>query len=320
MSNFPDKKKNELNIYGTISFVIMFIFISVVILLVMYYSGVLSINNENPFIYTETNSPETTAPINEIVTPNPEVTESDEETMPVETIELFLPAVEIVSDTSEHYLEELYPNVILKETTDAGQEYIDNIIFLGDSTTHGLRSYRMLKDGRDTKQVWTPVSGTLTLSQANVINILFPDTDSEITIAEAVELKKPPIIVITLGVNGVSFMGEEYFKNEYIKLINNIQNISPDTIIILQSIFPVAKSYQHQSSINNDKIFAANEWIVTIAYETGVKYLDTYSALIGEDGFLSEDHQNGDGMHFNEKAFEIELNYIRTHAYVEVTQ
>lgn len=312
MNNFPNKKTTgELDIYGTISFVIMFIFISIIIFLVLYYNGILSIENEkNPEIYSEPTQAIETTTIAEIVTIQEEI-DNDIEILP-----LFLPSVEVISEETSHHLDELYPDVILKETTDAGQEYIDNIIFLGDSTTNGLRSYRMLKDERDTKQVWTPVSGTLTLSQANVINILFPDTDTEITIAEAVELKKPPILVITLGVNGVSFMGEDYFKGEYIKLIENIQSISPDTIIILQSIFPIAKSYQKQGSINIENISAANEWIVAIAYETGCKFLDTYSALIGEDGYLPEEYQNGDGMHFNETGFSIELNYIRTHAYV----
>ena len=317
MNNYPNnKKRNELDIYGTISFVIMFIFVSIIILLILYYNGVLSPKNEqNPFRYTESDT-------NIYDIPSDDTNLSDAEMLTqesndnVEILNFNLPSVEIInSDEPKHYLAELYPDTVLKETTDAGQEYIDNIIFLGDSISHGLRSYKMLKDGRDTNQVWTPVSGTLTLSQANVINILYPDTDTEITIEEAIKLKKPPLLIISLGVNGVSFMGEEYFKSEYIKLVEMIQTISPGTIIILQSIFPIARSYQHQNSISIEKIVTANEWIAAIAHETGTKYLNTYTALADEEGFLPEDYQNGDGMHFNEVGFDIELKYIRTHAY-----
>jgi len=318
MNNIPQKKKNdELDIYGTISFVIMFIFISIIILLVLYYSGVLSAKKENkPFAYTEVNaqdvyiSEDDTAPVGEVI---------EEEYDPnIERLKLFLPEVELITDTDipPHYLEELYPDTILKETTDAGQEYIDNIVFLGDSTTHGMKSYQMLKDGKETNQVWTPVSGTLTLSQVNITTILFPDTDVEITIEEAIKLKKPPILIMTLGLNGVSFMGEDYFKGEYIKLIEMIKTISPDTIMILQSIFPIAESYRNQNQINNENISAANEWIAAVANETGIKFLNTYTALVVEDGFLPAAYQNGDGMHFNEIGFQIVLDYIRTHAYI----
>lgn len=320
MSNFPSqKKKNEYDIYGIVSFVIMIIFISIIILLVMYYSGTFSMETEkNPFKYNETNTIDADVSADDITETTVLETEITDETIPIEMLELIIPSVEIISDKPLDYLEELYPDVILKETTDAGQEYIDNIIFLGDSITNGLRSYRMLKDGRDTKQVWTPVTGTLTLSQANVINIYFPDTETEITIKEAVGLKKPPMMIITLGVNGVSFMGEDYFKSEYIKLVESIKEINPETIIILQSMYPIAKTYQKQGSINNVKITTANEWIAAIAQETGTKYLNTYTALIGEDGYLPEEYHNGDGMHFNEIGFNTALNYIRTHAYVEV--
>ena len=208
-----------------------------------------------------------------------------------------------------------YPDTVLGVTEDAGAEYLARIVFLGDSTTYGLRRYSMLPEGRDTKQVWTPSSGTLTLSQANIATIVYPETDEEITIAEAVERKKPDILVITLGVNGVSFMKEEYFKDEYTKLVQNIRTISPATKIILQSIFPIARSYDKQAQINNTNITEANRWILDVAVKCGVKYLDTTSILADEEGFLPESYQNGDGIHFNETGFKAELDYIRCHAW-----
>ena len=210
-----------------------------------------------------------------------------------------------------------YPNTVLAESEDAGQEYIDKIVFLGDSTTYGLRRYKVLAGGKDTTQVWTPTNGTITLSYANTVLIWYPDTDEEMTIKDAAALKKPEYLVITLGVNGVSFMGEEYFKKEYGKLIKSIQEASPDTKIILQSIFPVASNYELLKSINNEKIDAANEWVVQIANDYGVKYLDTNSKLRDENGWLKDSYQNGDGLHLSEAGLNIELNNLRTHAWVD---
>ena len=206
-------------------------------------------------------------------------------------------------------------SAVLTETADMGQDYIDKITFLGDSTTYGLRYYAMLNGGKNTTQVWTPSSGTLTLSQQSFALIVYPEDNTEITILEAVARKKPEMMVITLGVNGVSFMDEDYFKSEYTSLIEGIQSTSPNTTILLQSIFPVARSYKLLNSINNEKITRANGWILDIAKETGVRYLDTQSVLKDSEGWLPEEYQNGDGLHLNPTSFALVLDYIRCHGY-----
>ncbi len=210
-----------------------------------------------------------------------------------------------------------YPDTVLGVTPDAGQSYIDKLVFLGDSTTNGLRAYSMLSGGRQTLQVWTPKSGTLALFNASFATIVYPETEEQITIKEAVSRKKPEYLVITLGVNGVSTMKEDYFKSEYKKMLLSVKEASPNTKIICQSIFPVARSYDMLSSINNEKIRNANKWIVEVANEVGVKYLDTYSVLCDSEGWLPESYHNGDGIHLHTASFKIELDNLRTHAYTD---
>ena len=204
---------------------------------------------------------------------------------------------------------------VIVETADTGAEYLDKLTFLGDSTTYGLKAYGVLSGGKGTKQVWTPASGTLTLAYQSIATIVYPETGEEITITEAVERKKPEYMVITLGVNGVSFMDEENFVREYTDLVTRIQEISPDTKMILNSIYPVAASYKYLHDINNDKIRAANVWIEQVAGDTGTRFLNTFEALVGPDGYLPESYHNGDGLHMNEASFKIILDYIKTHEY-----
>jgi len=217
-------------------------------------------------------------------------------------------------DTSKPYITEPAP-VLLAETADMGQEYIDSIVFLGDSTTYGLRYYGVLNGGKQTKQVWTPSSGTLSLFNQSRARIKYPETGLEIPIEEAVALKKPEYIVITLGVNGVSSMSEEAFKKDYKALISRIQNANADTKIILNSIYPIARSYAKQGSINNTKITRANGWVYEIAEEMGVRYSDSASVLKDNEGWLIQSYQNGDGLHLTGGAFRLVLDYLRTHGY-----
>ena len=203
-------------------------------------------------------------------------------------------------------------------TEDAGREYLDRIIFLGDSTTNGIGYYyeRGYPELCPPSQIWTPASGTLTLSYYATATIVYPETGEELTIAEAAARAKPDILLITLGVNGVSFMDEAWFKRDYTALVDSVREASPDTKIILNSIYPVMSTYQYINEISNEKIRAANGWIEDIAASAGVRFLYSYEAVAGEDGSLPAEYCNGDGIHLSGEGLTEVMHYIRTHAYL----
>ncbi len=209
------------------------------------------------------------------------------------------------------YDAELLAEVALPEGT-APDGYADKLVFYGDSTTHGMKAYKVF-GSRDTTQVWTPNSGTLALFRAATDLVYDPNSKTEMSIADLCKSVQPEYLIVTLGVNGVSMMDETWFKTDYQSLVNIIRQNSPDTKLILQSIYPIARSYAKQESINNTKIQQANQWIVQIAKANGLPYLNTYSALVGADGYLPESYQNGDGMHFNEVGFAAVMDYVKTH-------
>jgi len=202
----------------------------------------------------------------------------------------------------------------LATTEDAGTEYISKITFLGDSTTYGLKYYEILPEGKNTNQVWTPVSGTLSLFEQSIATIEYPETGEEISIVSAVTRKKPEILLITLGVNGIATMQEDYFISEYIKLVNSVLEASPDTIVILNTMYPVASDYKNIDVISNEKIVQGNLWIEQVAEDTGVKFLNTYETIADSNGTLPANYQNGDGIHLSTEGFNAVLAYIRTHA------
>ena len=207
-------------------------------------------------------------------------------------------------------------SVILGETADMGQDYLDSIVFLGDSTTYSLAFYDVVND----TQVWTPASGTLSLFMWSVSTIVYDagtETEAELTIAEAAALKQPAYMVITLGVNGVATMDQETFIADYTAMVNAIKTASPNTKIILNSIYPVTAEYDASGSgITNAKIDSANLWIQSIATDTGCKYLNTASILKDESGALPLDFSNDRALHLNPDTLDNVISYIRTHGYV----
>ena len=206
----------------------------------------------------------------------------------------------------------------LLETPDYGQFYLDNLIFLADKTITPMRDAAVLRDGIDTKQIWTGEKNSLSLDySSSVATIIFPESGEAISLSEAFQRKRPDYVVITLGFeNGVAYCTEEKFKEYYGNLINTIKESSPDTKIILQSVFPVSnKKQKDNSGITNDKIDRANSWIEELALSSEVKYLNTVSVLEDSKGNLKPEYDSGDGVTLNENGYRAVLEYIRTHGY-----
>ena len=204
--------------------------------------------------------------------------------------------------------------VTLPLTADAGTAYQDKIIFVGDSLTAHLINREVLTGGSATKQVWRCENNMMNLnSEVTAAKIIYPETGEKMTVAEAAAKAKPEIMIITLGTDwGVSYLSEEEFKSCYTDLIKAIQAASPDTKIILQSIFPVTQSCK---TLDNTKIDNANKWVKAIASENGCRYLDTQTVLKDDKNCLKAEYCNSsDGIHLGKNAYEVILQYIRTHA------
>ena len=211
--------------------------------------------------------------------------------------------------------------VTLTETADMGQAYQDSIIFVGDSTTAHLRSRGVLTGGTETRQVWVPSDNTLLLDfNITQKKIVYPATGIEMTIAEATEKDKPAYMILTIGLNGItSFVNNKnLYQNCYGSLIDTIKKASPDTKIILQSVYPVAanqRTFTADAVTLNGYIDILNGYVKELAADKEVRYLDTNSALKGPDGLLPESYQNGDGIHLTAEGYRVILDYIRTHGY-----
>ena len=199
-----------------------------------------------------------------------------------------------------------YDRIIISDTEDMGQEYIDKIYFVGDSTT-----YHLHKGGIDKSHIFIPES--LTLKLDSNIDKIYVGKEKH-TIAHSVSESKAPILIITLGVNGADKFSEQQFKTYYKKLIDSIMIASPNTQIIIQSVFPVAKWYSNlDMGITNKGIDRINEWAKQLAYEKGLNYLDTQTILKNGSGAMIDEYDAGDGVHMNASAYKEIVNYIRTH-------
>lgn len=225
-------------------------------------------------------------------------------------------------DRSAEYIYKMYPEftpvdydspALLPESEPMDEDYIKDTVFLCDSTLYWLK-----RDLVSPEQIWTGKEYTQTLAFQSTFKILDPYDNIERPIREVVELHKPKRMIITLGINGLSFMSYDEVREEYLDLVTDIKEISPKTDLILQSILPMNRDMFRWSNadVNNEKITKANSIILDIAEETGCKYLDTFSVFIGEDGYAKKELFK-DGLHPTDAGLQLIIDYINNHGHIE---
>ena len=197
----------------------------------------------------------------------------------------------------------------LTETPDAGEVYISRITFLIDSTFINLRQLQLV----DPNQVWATSSGSMPMGSVHEAIIKFPNDGSEITAASAAMVAQPEMLVIGIGMDGLSKVDERTFLINYETLIKDIQASSPDTKIICCGLASVIPGYTGSDKLDVGMVSNGNDWVQLACRDTGVYYLN-----IGED--LCESVQlltrfaASNGKTLNRTGVETFLTYVKQHA------
>lgn len=206
-------------------------------------------------------------------------------------------------------LEGLHDEVLLQESPDAGQEYVDGTCYIGDSITLGLKVFKILPEER----VFSAGSIDPYAAAHNKM-VTLPD-GRQVTAPQAVGYYKPQRVVITLGTNSVSWTTEKAFISTYAQLIDDIRAESPSTVVIIQSIPPVSEAYEANAiKLTNKTVNHFNKLLLEMAAEKSVYFLNTASVLKNERGYFNDIYQSGDGLHHNQACYSVWLDYLRTHA------
>ncbi len=193
----------------------------------------------------------------------------------------------------------------------AAEDPLSRVIFFGDSTTAHLA----VRGGIPKNRVWSGAGSTVLFETVNQIQCVHLSAENrDLTLYDAVKLKKPSVLVITLGVSGgAGVMPKERFMATYRKMLSSVKAASPNTKILVQSILPLSdRSVKHYKHLTKASVTEANTWIKAVCREMGVPYLDTHAKLIDPNtGYLRPEYQNDEYMHLTKAAYAVVLRSVR---------
>ena len=211
-------------------------------------------------------------------------------------------------DLSGHYQIDNASTALLTETADAGTDYLNDILFLGDSNT-----VRLYNNGLISLQQFCAKEGIGTQVALNEGIVTFKKDSNHYTIPQAVAMMKPRRVVMTFGTNDTGMEVSDFIAH-YTALIQAIQQSYPYTDIIVNTVPPVPADHSNYPHMDQAKIDDFNMALLDMCEQLGVRFLNSAEALKGSDGYGIADYYTSGDIHLKSAGLKAVLNYLRTHA------
>lgn len=211
-------------------------------------------------------------------------------------------------DLSGHYQIDNASTALLTETADAGTDYLNDTLFLGDSNT-----VRLYNNGLISLQQFCAKEGIGTQVALNEGIVTFKKDSNHYTIPQAVAMMKPRRVVMTFGTNDTGMEVSDFIAH-YTALIQAIQQSYPYTDIIVNTVPPVPADHSNYPHMDQAKIDDFNMALLDLCEQLGVRFLNSAEALKGSDGYGIAGYYTSGDIHLKSAGLKAVLNYLRTHA------
>ena len=211
-------------------------------------------------------------------------------------------------DLSGHYQIDNASTALLTETADAGTDYLNDTLFLGDSNT-----VRLYNNGLISLQQFCAKEGIGTQVALSEGIVTFKKDSNHYIIPQAVAMMKPRRVVMTFGTNDTGMEVSDFIAH-YTALIQAIQQSYPYTDIIVNTVPPVPADHSNYPHMDQAKIDDFNMALLDLCEQLGVRFLNSAEALKGSDGYGIADYYTSGDIHLKSAGLKAVLNYLRTHA------
>lgn len=202
---------------------------------------------------------------------------------------------------------------VLSETADAGVEYVEETLFIGDSNTARMMSYYDITNVTLENGIGVERMGIDGLTNFNCVK--FEGYSSLVDIPTAVKIMQPRRIVVMLGTNNASGSNTDAFIAKYEAGLTAVYEAYPYCDVIIAAIPPIAQ--QQVSNASMTTIDKYNLALAELAEKMGFKFLNWTDVLKDSTtGLCKKGYLLDDGIHLNQEAMKVMFPYFRTHSYI----
>jgi len=208
----------------------------------------------------------------------------------------------------EYSLDGWFEENRLQETVNYGEDYFNSLTFVGDSNTMNF----YLNGFVNGVNAWA--IPCLHASTMHHWDINLYGLGIQMKLLDATEKYKPNKMILNLGTFSTTWIEKDEFLEKSNEIIEKIKEVSPNTQIILISIYPITKYGANINNFNQDTINKYNYMILEMANKYNLKFLDVQEVLKDETGYGNPAYITEDGFHLTYLGHSVVKEYIKTHA------
>lgn len=202
-----------------------------------------------------------------------------------------------------------FADLFLPKTDDAGEEYLQETLFVGDSNTVRLANF-----GEIEMNSMAAVVGMGVQSVPGSACIWFAGYDNPVTMPRAAALLQPRRMIVMFGTNNTD-MGTDDFITAYQEALEALHKAYPYADLIIASIPPVGAN-KSDAAATQKKVDSFNLGLAKLAQQNGYQFLNGIEVLKADNGYMKPAYVENDGLHFTAKGASVYIDYVRTHSYI----
>ena len=196
-------------------------------------------------------------------------------------------------------------------------KWFDDAVFVGDSVTLKL-SYYCDEHPEALGNARFFCAGSLGFESAlwdiDREDAVHPYYKGSVQLTEdCVKLTGAKKVFVMLGMNDIGNYGVDGAMESAEKLIDRIKAKSDSALIYIQSVTPILEGHEYDD-LSNEHVRAFNEKLKSFCEKEGYKYLDIYSVMADENGYLRAEYcgdEEAQGIHFTDDACGIWADYLK---------
>ena len=195
------------------------------------------------------------------------------------------------------------PTVVEHEPT--GDEYFVDAVFVGDSM---MEYVELLEEIPTANFVWKIGMGPASVGHRQ---FRVRGQEQQVSAYEMIATYNPRKVYILLGGNGLDWNNSSIVIEDYEVMMDTMVEMFPEAMFYVIAVPPASQSVMAERGIPVGRFTAFNTKLEEMAARRGFYYLDLYSLIADENGYLPSKYNSGDGYHMTTAAYQVLLDLVR---------
>lgn len=200
-----------------------------------------------------------------------------------------------------------FPPPLVEAHEPEGDEYFADAVFIGDSMMENVETSGLIPTANYISRIG------MSAHSMDDRQFRVQGHSGRLNAYEYAATYQPAKVYVWIGANGLSYNTSDTIIGDYERVADDLITHFPDALIYVISPPPMTKVRMNgEKKIPAGRYAEFNEKLCRLAQRRGFYYIDMYSLVTNEEGYLRKEYAAGDGFHLSREAYVLLTDAVRS--------